>query len=143
MLDIDLTPYDYIIASPPCNWWSKANPYYWWSEYSLKTRHLLPLTIIKLARSGKPFIIENVKNIKRMEENHIFEICRQNHVQWCFIGRHTYFMNKIVYVSCKQQQDFKYGGKRVNKDGYNQGGTNVHNVIEMWLKETIEWLKKK
>ena len=34
-----------------------------------------------------------------------------------------------------QIQDFKYGGKRVNNDGYNQGGTNVHNVIEIWLKE--------
>ena len=25
MLDCDLTPYDYVIATPPCNYWSKAN----------------------------------------------------------------------------------------------------------------------
>ena len=25
MLDIDLTGYDFIICTPPCNWWSKAN----------------------------------------------------------------------------------------------------------------------
>ena len=26
------------------------------------------------------------------------------------------------------------GGKRVNNDGYNQGGSNVHIVIEKWLE---------
>lgn len=134
MLDIDLSNYDYIIASPPCNWWSKANPYYWFSEYSLKTRHLLPLMIIKAAKSGKPFIIENVKNIKRMTENHIYKICEKFNVKWCYVGRHIYFTDKVYYLTCPQIQDFKYGGKRVNNDGYNQGGENVHNVIEQWLK---------
>lgn len=61
MLEVDITPYDYIIATPPCNWWSIANPYYWRSEYSLKTRHLLPLILIKLGKQEKPFIVENVK----------------------------------------------------------------------------------
>ena len=50
MLEVDLSPYDFIIATPPCNWWSQANPYYWFSEYALKTRHLLPLTLIKLSK---------------------------------------------------------------------------------------------
>ena len=25
MLDVDLKGYDFIISTPPCNWWSKAN----------------------------------------------------------------------------------------------------------------------
>ena len=37
-------------------------------------------------------------------------------------------------LQCYQQQDFKYGGKRINNDGYNQGGKNVFNVIEIFLK---------
>lgn len=68
MLDIDLSKYDYIIATPPCNWWSKANPYYKKSAYSLQTKHLLPDTIIKLGKQSKPFIIENVINKKGLEK---------------------------------------------------------------------------
>lgn len=28
MMEVDLSAYDFVIASPPCNWWSRANPYY-------------------------------------------------------------------------------------------------------------------
>ena len=41
----------------------------------------------------------------------------------------------------KKIQDFKYGGVRVNQDKYNQGGTNVHNCIEIWIKNLEEELK--
>ena len=135
MLEVDLSPYDFIIATPPCNWWSQANPYYWFSEYALKTRHLLPLTLIKLSKLGKPFIVEGVKNLKRYKENHIFKICEKFGISYQVVGRHIYFSNVIVDLSCPQIQDFRYGGVRVNNDGYNQGGTNVHNCLEIWLKE--------
>ncbi len=136
MLQVDLTPYDFIIASPPCNWWSKANPYYKTSKYALETKHLLPDTIIKLSESGKPFIIENVKNIKRMAENGIFDLINKYGLFYQFVGRHIYIYNGLLIdLNCEQIQDFVYGGKRVNKDGYNQGGTNVYNVIEIWLKQ--------
>ena len=136
MLQVDLTPYDFIIASPPCNWWSKANPYYKTSKYALETKHLLPDTIIKLSESGKPFIIENVKNIKRMAENGIFDLINNYGLFYQFVGRHIYIYNGLLIdLNCEQIQDFVYGGKRVNKDGYNQGGTNVYNVIEIWLKQ--------
>ena len=134
MLEVDLSPYDYIIATPPCNWWSKANPYYWHSEYALKTRHLLPLTLIKCATTGKPFIVECVKNIKRYKENHIFRICERYKIMWQVVGRHIYFTNVLVNLKCEQQQDFRYGGKRVNNDGYNQGGENVYKVIEIFIE---------
>lgn len=134
MLDINLDGYDYIIATPPCNWWSQANPYYWFSEYALKTRHLLPLILIKLSKLGKPYIVECVKNVKRYTENGIFRICEKFGIKYQIVGRHIYFSNIDVSLDCPQIQDFKYGGVRVNNDGYNQGGTNVHNCIEIWLK---------
>lgn len=135
-MDADITQYyTYIIATPPCNWWSKANPYYWRSEYALKTRHLLPLTLIKLAQQKKPFIVECVKNIKRYKENHIFKICEMYSINYQIVGRHIYFSNTNIDVSCPQIQDFKYGGRRVNNDKYNQGGTNVHNCIEIFINE--------
>lgn len=135
MLDIDLEQYDYVIATPPCNWWSQANPYYWYSEYALKTRHLLPLILIKCAKSGRPFLVECVKNFKRYRENHIFRICDKFGIEYTVVGRHVYFTNKLYDLICPQIQDFRYGGRRVNNDGYNQGGTNVHNVVEKFLAQ--------
>lgn len=134
MMEIDLSPYDYIIATPPCNWWSKANPYYKTSKYALETKHLLPDILKKLGSQNKPFIVENVKNLKRMRENGVFDICDKYNIYIYIVGRHTYFTNIMCNLQCEQIQDFKYGGVRINNDGYNQGGTNVHNVIELWLK---------
>lgn len=133
MLDVDLEQFDYIIATPPCNWWSQANPYYWHSEYALKTRHLLPLILIKCAKSGKPFLVECVKNLKRYKENRILDICTMFDIKYQVVGRHVYFTDKLYDLDCPQIQDFRYGGRRVNNDGYNQGGTNVHNVVERFL----------
>lgn len=133
-LTIPLQKYNFIIASPPCNWWSKANPYYKTSPYALETKELLPKTIKKLAQLKVPFLIENVKNKKRMAENGIFNLIAEKELYFQFVGRHIYISNIICNLECPQQQDFIYGGKRINKDGYNQGGTNVYNVVEKWLK---------
>ena len=142
MLDTDLFGYDYIIATPPCNWWTKANPYYWFSEYALKTRHLLPCVLMKCAKSGKPFVVECTKNIKRYKENNIFRLCEKFNIKWQVVGRHVYFSNKEYDLNCPQIQDFKYGGVRVNNDGYNQGGTNVHNCIEIWIQAVEKEIKQ-
>lgn len=61
MLEVDLSPYDYIIATPPCNWWSRANYRRNSYEYALKTKHLLIDILHKLCNQSKPFIVENVK----------------------------------------------------------------------------------
>ena len=34
MLEVSLDEFDYIIATPPCNFWSRANPYYLKSIYA-------------------------------------------------------------------------------------------------------------
>ena len=73
--------------------------------------------------------------MKRYKENHIFKICEKFGISYQVVGRHIYFSNVIVDLSCPQIQDLRYGGVRVNNDGYNQCGTNVHNCLEIWLKE--------
>lgn len=135
MMEVDLTPYDFIIATPPCNFWSIARGNRC-SQYSLDTKHLLPDIINKLIHLGKPFIVENVKNIKRYKENGILP---RNDCNVFIIGRHIYFTN--VYFSTldiPQRQDFKYGGKVIQYEDMNnkdhQGGFNVYNVIERFLK---------
>lgn len=135
MLDIDTRDYDFVIATPPCNWWSKLNMNRNYSNYAWKTLHLLPLTIIKLSRSRKPFIIENVINHKRFEFMGIYEICKHYNLIVRECGRHTYITNVSGFnpSGIPQHYDFKYGGELVNNDGYSQGGSNVHVVIEYWL----------
>lgn len=133
MLDVDLSKYDYIIATPPCNWYSITNPYWYRSFYSLKTMHLLPCILMKAAMTGKPFIIENVRNSVRFNLVGIYRICDDLNIFVTTVGRHTYFTNVFCDLTVFQHQDFLCGGKRINNDGYNEGGSNVHEVIDTWL----------
>ena len=126
MLDIDLTSYDFIIATPPCNYWARPNYRRNESEYSLKTKHLLPGIIDKLIELDKPFIVENVRNKPLFQQYGLYK-------KDCYIyhlGRHTYWTNVLFNPSnIKQKKDnihFIGSSQR-------QGGENVHNVIEYWL----------
>lgn len=140
MMNVDLTNYDYVIATPPCNWWSRANWRRDSSEYSLKTKHLLIDILDKLIKLGKPFIVENVRNDKKFKEYGLLDLpC---HIYK--IGRHTYWSNVIFShddIIQKPVTDYKNGKKRYlssqNLDRiHRQGGQEVHQVIERWL-ETI------
>lgn len=89
MLNVDLTKYDFIIATPPCNYWSRANYRRETSEYAQATKHLLPNIIDKLIKLEKPFIVENVRNNKLMNQ---YSLLNKD----CYIiqyGRHTYWTN--------------------------------------------------
>lgn len=77
MLAVDLDNYDFIIATPPCNYYSRANWRRNTSEYSLKTKHLLPDIIEKCSISGKPFIIENVRNYNLFRKEGIIDLCEK------------------------------------------------------------------
>ena len=126
MMDIDLTPYDYIIATPPCNYWSRANWRRETSEYSQKTKHLLPSIIKKLSNQTKPFIIENVMNIKMFEKHNLF-----NHNCLVYVcGRHVYWTN--VILDLRQVNQIKDDIHNTSKN-QRQGGYNVHQVIEVFL----------
>jgi len=138
MASIDILGYDYVIATPPCNYWSKARGKRC-SSYSIETRYLLPLMIYKLANYDKPFIVENVQNKKRFDEYGLLNNL-PNNVFVYKIGRHTYWTNikmKDIHL-IEQRQDFKTHGEVIKYQDmdnlYHQGGYNVHNVIEHWLK---------
>lgn len=142
MMDVNLDPYDVIIATPPCNYWSIANYRRETSNYSQMTKYLLPGTILRLKYLGKPFIIENVRNYKLMNEYGLMN-CGLFIYE---VGRHTYWTNIPFNPSnIKQNNDeFDYrpllSGKRKGKMGMwsssknRQGGDNVHRVIEYWLE---------
>lgn len=141
MMQIDLNPYDVIIATPPCNFWSIARGRRC-CQYSLDTKHLLPDIIDKLIKLGKPFVVENVINKKRFAENGIYDIAKCNIY---YIGRHTYFTNidltdeEVETLNKQNRQDFRYHGQVIKYDDmYNkkhQGGYNVHLVIDYFLKK--------
>ena len=148
MLTIDLTPYDYVIATPPCNWWSRANYRRDSSVYSLSTKLLLVSILYKLALLDKPFLVENVKNEVQFKKYGLYDIPG---VYVYKIGRHTYWSNMEIDFSDiiqKPKVDFKNGKKRwlssqhlARKD--RQGGEEVHQVVERFLervKETGGWL---
>lgn len=132
MLQIDLTPYDYIIATPPCNYWSRANYRRESSNYSQKTKHLLPNILKKLCKQDKPFIVENVKNANRFTKYGLFNLP-------CFIyeiGRHTYWTNIFLSTNDIEQNSDNIQNTPQAK---RQGGNNVHNVIEQFLKDINAW----
>lgn len=147
MMEVDLDPYDVIIATPPCNYYSKLNRNRETSKYSTMTKHLLPEIIKKLEKIGKPYIVENVRS-------HIINDLIRSQTDftgWIYQhGRHTYWTNvPFSPEGIKQKIDFKAVRSRVGVDktspDYNnvglnviaknrQGGDNVHNVIEWWLR---------
>lgn len=133
MLEIDLSSYDVIIATPPCNYWSRAhgkNINREKSEISQATKHLLPDILDKLSKQTKPYIVENVIN-----KNLMRDIINNFNGFYYEIGRHSYFTNIAFngkYI--KQTTDFSSGGTYIGKKGQRQGGENVKNVLEYWLK---------
>lgn len=151
MMSIDLTKYDYIIASPPCNFWSIANYRRNESKYALETRHLLPDIIVKAVESGKPFLIENVRNFPLFEKYGIIQYCSDHNVNIYFVGRHTYFTNKKYDEIKNVEQIIDYVTRKSphskNPKNYRQGGQNVHNVINKWIEclhiEHINFLVEK
>lgn len=134
MLDIDLTKYDFIIASPPCNFYSHANYRRYISEYSQKTKHLLPNILLKCVGSGKPFIVENVRNYNLFKKEGIIKICDDYGIITYGYGRHTYFTNVMFNPSNIFQQNDNIQYISNSKKTYREGGLNVFNVIEFWLK---------
>lgn len=128
MLETPLDDYDFIIATPPCNYYSKARGNRKPSKYALNTKHLLPAILDKLRNCGKPYIVENVRNAPLFNKQDMFS--KADFVY--FVGRHTYWTNIPFNTNnISQEFDFSYGGVRLNNN--TQGGQNVHNVIEKWL----------
>ncbi len=138
MMDVDLSSYDFIIATPPCNWYSRANYRRNTSEYALKTKHLLPGILKKLCNQSKPFIVENVKNKKLFQQEGLLDVNCYIH----FVGRHTYWTNILMDTSdiIQKPKVEIVNGKRKWLSSQNldkrdrQGGEEVHEVIERFLQ---------
>lgn len=121
MMEVPLEDYDILIATPPCNFYSHARGNNSPSEYALKTKNLLPDIIDKFIATGKPFIVENVRNSPLFKKLGLYE-------KNCYIykhGRHTYWTNVLFNPEgIKQEHDFKsipgYGCVRLKS--YVQGG---------------------
>lgn len=132
MMSVNLEDYDILIATPPCNFYSHARGNNPPSEYALKTKHLLPDIIDKFIKTGKPFIVENVRNAPLFKNLGLYD-------KNCFIykhGRHTYWTNVMInFQGIPQEYDFKdipgYGCVRLKS--YVQGGKNVNDVIDYFL----------
>ncbi len=137
MLQVDLNKYDLILASPPCNFYSRARGGNKPSVYSLNTKHLLPTIIKKCIKLNKPFIIENVRNKPLFKKLGLFNFP-------CFIyfhGRHTYWTNVMInFSNIPQSFDFSYGGVKLKT--YIQGGENVNNVFDYFIEYVNENNKK-
>lgn len=125
-LDTPLKQYDYVICTPPCNWWWRANYRRDASEYALKTRHLLPCMLLKLLSCGKPFIVENVRNDKKFYEYGLFNL--PLHIYR--IGRHTYWTNiPLSYYFRQSPEDIAHTNPKDR-----EGGQSVHDVIEVFIQ---------
>lgn len=136
MMDVDLANYDILIATPPCNYYSRANSRRETSKYALQTKDLLPNIIDKFIKTGKPFIVENVRNDPLFKKLGLYN-------KNCFVykhGRHTYWTNVMFNMSgIPQEKEFKYipgyGCARLNS--YVQGGRNVNDVLDYFLETVL------
>ena len=133
MLKVDLYGYDLIIATPPCNYYSKANWKREYSEYSMNTKHLLPSIVKKLENINVPIIIENVINKPLMKD-----IINNTKLFYYEYGRHCYFTNRLFTfngIPQDRQTIYKYGYTRFG--GGRQGGKDVNIVFEYYIKENL------
>jgi len=136
MMNVDLGDYDILVATPPCNYYSKLNRHPETSVYSQKTKHLLPEIIKKFSMTGKPYIIENVRSQKINDLIKNDRTFPDHVIQY---GRHTYWTNIPFNPNgIDQSKDFKAIGKRgsghIEKlKNYVQGGKNVNDVISYFI----------
>ena len=124
--NVDFNEYDIIIATPSCNYYSRANYRRETSEYSQRTKDLLPLCINKAYATGKPFLVENVRN-----STYMYNLDIPKDVMIIPYGRHTYFTNVIFNINEAEQINENIQ----NRSGTNrQGGYNVDSVIKVFMK---------
>ena len=140
MLQVPLENYDILIATPPCNYYSRANYRRETSAYSQKTKHLLPEIIKKFKETGKPFIVENVINKTLMSK-----IIKDNSDIYYFEhGRHSYFTNIDMSEYIKDIPQISDDIQNKSKK-QRQGGFNVNIVLTYFIYDLInkEYRKKR
>lgn len=125
MLEIDINIYDYVIATPPCNYYSRANYRRETSEVAQKTKHLLPEILEKLKNFDKPFLVENVCNARLLPKT--------NFIEFTF-GNHHFYTNTFMLIydkSWAKRQNKQYVSRNKRDGNY-----NVDIIVKLFL-ETI------
>ena len=123
MLAVDLKKFDYIIATPPCNWYSHANYRRDSSAYALSTKHLLPDILYKCQLLDKPFIIENVCNVNRLPKADCYEFN---------FGQHHFYTNVFMFVPHKSYAVRQ--NKQYTNPNQRDGNYNVDLIIRLFLE---------
>ncbi|MCL2621422.1 MAG: hypothetical protein FWD32_00070 [Firmicutes bacterium] len=142
MLEVDLSDYDILIATPPCNFYSYARGAKLPSKYALETAHLLLEIIIKFHGTGKPFIVENVTN--RTALDFIWVMAAELGLYRFKHARHTYTTNVRFDISgVPKEFDFCKGGYFVNPFGNRQGGNQVSAILDLFVKAAKSKLARK
>lgn len=121
--EVDLTPYDYYIATPPCNYYSRAN---WRRETSfdaLFTKDFLPLILSVFSKQSKPFIIENVCNSTLLPKSSLYEFD---------FGNHHFYTNVFLLVPDKSFSVFQ--NKQYVSRSKRDGNYNVDFILKLFLE---------
>ena len=134
MLDVNLTPYDILLATPPCNFYSYARGSNPPSKYALETAHLLLEIIIKFYKTGKPFIVENVSNKNSLD--FIWALSTELGLYRFKYSRHTYITN--CYFDVRSAQKYFDFIKERNPYFDKQGGFQVSEVLDLFIKSVLQ-----
>lgn len=134
MLEVDLSDYEILIATPPCNYWSRANYRRETSEYAQKTKHLLPEIINKFLATGKPFIVENVRNLPLFDKNNLMNI---EGVKVFCLGRHTYWTN-INISDILMKVELPEKNIQNITPSKRQGGSDITQLFNLFIEKIKE-----
>ena len=122
--NIKLEKYDFIIATPPCNYWSRANYRRDKSKVAQLTKHLLIYCLKECIKSGKPFIVENVliPNYLRPKEFDSYKFT---------YGTHTFWTNVLLPNPGKPIKPGKW--KNYKSYGKRDDNIQVDYIIRLFL----------
>jgi site-specific DNA-cytosine methylase len=134
MLNVHLNGYDMIIATPPCNYYSRANWKRERSEYALSTKHLLPSIIKRLEKLDIPILIENVRNPGLMKD-----IINNTNLFYVPYGRHSYFVNRFVdFTNIPQKRISIYKFPYSKYGNGRQGDSDINEIIDYYIKMYLD-----
>lgn len=126
--DVSLDGYDFVIATPPCNYYSKANYRREYSKVAQMTKHLLPAILERLRGFKGAFLVENVQNASLLPHpDHCLEFV------W---GNHTWYTNRFFAIPPHCMEVPQHKAKL--PQGHRDGNENVDIIIKCFLDTVVE-----
>jgi DNA (cytosine-5)-methyltransferase 1 len=128
--------FDAFHASPPCQFGSEATPLH----HRVNLPNYIPSTRDALLLTGKPFIIENVENVRKHLREPVM-LCGSMFNLRCF--RHRYFETNGFQVGLTPKCNHNFEPLHVTKAGSNSRrigrGATVKNAMSAY---GIDWMSK-